>query len=323
MKVKEASVLPIPHAVVRWALWPVSLALIAFPGLALGAQLTLSWTDNANNEDGYGVERTIGSGGTYSEIAVLAANSTGYTDLTVSASTTYCYRVRAFNAAGPSGYSNEACATTPQTTLNLTVTKSGTGSGTVLSSPGGINCGSDCTEAFPSGAVVTLTATASAGSWFDGWSGSCVGTEPCTLSGNANPTVTATFSTTTGATCPTGRFRAEYFANTTLSGSPAFTRCEASIRYNWGSGGPGNGLAADSFSVRWTGRFTFVGGSTTFTARAADGIRLWVDGAPIIDAWRDQEATTYRATRNLTSGQHDVRVDYYERTGQALVKVSW
>ena len=66
-----------------------------------------------------------------------------------------------------------------------------------------------------------------------------MGTEPCTLSGNANPTITATFSTTTGATCPTGQFRAEYFNNTTLAGTPVLVRCEGAIQHDWGSEGPG------------------------------------------------------------------------------------
>jgi hypothetical protein len=125
------------------------------------------------------------------------------------------------------------------------------------------------------------------------------------------------------SSCLDGQFRAEYFANVTLSGSPAFTRCETSVRQNWGTGGPGIGLASDSFSVRWTGRFTFAGGNTTFTVLADDGIRLWVDGSPVIDAWKDQSATTYTATRSLTSGQHNIRVEYYERTGQALIEVNW
>jgi hypothetical protein len=163
----------------------------------MGAQLTLTWADNANNESGYRVERKIGSGGSYGEIAVLAANSTSYTNFNLAASTTYCYRVRAFNAAGVSAYSNEVCVTTAQSTLNLTVTKAGLGSGTVSSSPGGINCGSDCTEAFLSGTVVTLTAAPSAGSQFGGWSGGgCAGTGPCMLSGNASLTVIATFTST-------------------------------------------------------------------------------------------------------------------------------
>jgi hypothetical protein len=179
----------------------VLLALVVAPGPAMGAQLTLYWADNSSNESGFRVERKTGSGGTYGEIAVVAANITSYTNYNLASSTTYCYRVRAFNSAGVSPYSNESCATIGQSTLNLTVAKSGTGSGTVSSSPSGISCGSDCTQAFLSGTVVTLAAAASTGSRFDGWSGGgCANTGSCTLSGNSTLTVTATFTSTTGST---------------------------------------------------------------------------------------------------------------------------
>ncbi|MGH2359940.1 MAG: SBBP repeat-containing protein [bacterium] len=76
----------------------------------------------------------------------------------------------------------------------LKVTKTGTGSGTVTSSPAGINCGMDCSESYPSGQAVTLTAMADAGSTFNGWSGGgCTGTGPCTVTLVANTTVTASF----------------------------------------------------------------------------------------------------------------------------------
>ena len=78
----------------------------------------------------------------------------------------------------------------------LTVTKAGTGSGTVTSAPGGISCGNDCTESYANGTSVTLTAVASAGSTFAGWSGSgCSGTGTCTVSMTAAKAVTATFTT--------------------------------------------------------------------------------------------------------------------------------
>ena len=60
----------------------------------------------------------------------------------------------------------------------LTVNKIGTGSGTVISSPEGINCGADCTENYDHGTVVTLTAVPESGSLFAGWSGACSGTSP-------------------------------------------------------------------------------------------------------------------------------------------------
>ncbi|HKI00991.1 MAG TPA: hypothetical protein VKK31_03340 [Thermoanaerobaculia bacterium] len=59
----------------------------------------------------------------------------------------------------------------PPTTFALTVSKAGTGSGTVTSSPAGINCGADCSESYVSGTSVTLTAAAASGSTFAGWSG--------------------------------------------------------------------------------------------------------------------------------------------------------
>jgi hypothetical protein len=123
--------------------------------------------------------------------------------------------------------------------------------------------------------------------------------------------------------CSTGQFFAEYFNNFTLSGSPVFTACQSTINYSWGSGGPGNGLPNDYFSVRWTGTFTFNAGTYTFTARTDDGMRVYLDGALIIDGWKDQAPTTYQATRTLNAGDHLVKVEYYEKGGGATAQLSW
>ena len=83
---------------------------------------------------------------------------------------------------------------TNNTTFPLTVTKSGTGSGTVTSSVGGINCGSTCSANIASGTAVTLTAAPAAGSTFTGWSGACTGSGTCLVTMTAAQSVTATFT---------------------------------------------------------------------------------------------------------------------------------
>jgi transcriptional regulator CtsR len=75
------------------------------------SQINLSWQDNASDETGFKIERKTGSG-SYSQIATVGANVTSYSNSRLSASTTYYYRVRAYNTAGNSNYSNEASATT-------------------------------------------------------------------------------------------------------------------------------------------------------------------------------------------------------------------
>jgi hypothetical protein len=67
----------------------------------------------------------------------------------------------------------------------------------------------------------------------------------------------------------------------------------------------------------------FSAGDYTFTARADDGVRVYVDGTTVIDAWRDQSPTTYRATKTLTAGTHEVVVEYYDSGWDAVAQVSW
>jgi preprotein translocase subunit YajC len=77
----------------------------------------------------------------------------------------------------------------------LTVLKSGTGIGSVTSSPAGINCGDDCSETYTKVQKVKLTAKADASSAFTGWSGGgCSGTKTCTVTVDTAITVTADFA---------------------------------------------------------------------------------------------------------------------------------
>jgi len=106
----------------------------------------------------------------------------------------------------------------------LTVTKSGTGSGMVTSSPAGINCGADCSEAYIYNTSVTLTAVPAAGSTFTGWSGGgCSGTSTCILTMTAATTVTANFNLQT----PTLTVNKTGTGGGTVTSNPAGINCGA------------------------------------------------------------------------------------------------
>src|SRR5882672_32579 len=93
-----------------------------------GTQINLAWTDTSSNETGFKIERKLGAGGTYAQIATPAANAAAYSDSGVTAGNTYYYRIRASNIVGDSAYSAE-------TSVNFTAPSAPSGlSGTAASS---------------------------------------------------------------------------------------------------------------------------------------------------------------------------------------------
>ena len=89
---------------------------------ASSSQINLVWTDNADNESGFHVERSA-DGSSWTEIATVVANVNSFSDTGLTASTTYHYQVVAYNVSGTSGYTNTASAETltgADITLNAT-----------------------------------------------------------------------------------------------------------------------------------------------------------------------------------------------------------
>jgi len=118
------------------------------------------------------------------------------------------------------------------TAHNLVVTRSGSGIGTVNSSPGGISCGSTCSHLFGNGTVVTLTATPSGGSTFTGWSGSgCSGTGTCVVTISAIHTVNAQFAITQHSLGVSKTGNAA--ASGTVTSNPAGINCGATCSANF------------------------------------------------------------------------------------------
>jgi titin len=97
-----ATTLPVPPAA------PVNLTATTVSN----RRINLAWADNSNNEDGFTIERKIGAAGAYLEISAVSTNVKSFADSSLAANSACFYRVRAFNAGGPSAYSNEANAVT-------------------------------------------------------------------------------------------------------------------------------------------------------------------------------------------------------------------
>ncbi|MBX3274433.1 MAG: InlB B-repeat-containing protein [Sandaracinaceae bacterium] len=146
----------------------------------------------------------------------------------------------------------------------LTVTRVGSGSGAVTSSPAGIDCGTDCTHEFDHGTTVTLTATPDATSTFEGWSGACSGTSPtCTVRVTSPLAVSASFAlrprTLTVTRAGSG--------NGTVGSSPAGISCggECAATFDHGTTVTlsATASAADSRFAGWSGACS--GSATTCT----------------------------------------------------------
>ncbi|HOZ46185.1 MAG TPA: PA14 domain-containing protein [Candidatus Hydrogenedentes bacterium] len=112
-----------------------------------------------------------------------------------------------------------------------------------------------------------------------------------------------------------------YFNNLVLN------RVDATVNFDWGTGSPDSSIAVDDFSVRWSGyvvpQYSEV---YTFVSRTDDGVRVWVDGALLIDHWVNQAPTEWSGTTSaaLQAGQrYAIVMEWYERGGGAVAQLSW
>jgi hypothetical protein len=97
------------------------------------------------------------------------------------------------------------------------------------------------------------------------------------------------------------------------------TRFDPTLDFNWGTGSPGGNVPSDNFSARWTREIWVPAGSYTLYLQADDGARVWVDGQLFIDAWPADPGKTYAAELGLSEGIHILKVEYFEKSGEARV----
>jgi len=135
-------------------------------------------------------------------------------------------------------------------------------------------------------------------------------------------TVQADFGTNWSAT-----FFADANLGAACSSNCTFTGLSA-INFNWGTGVPQvNGLTVgvgqDNFSVRFTSTQNFAAGTYQFVASSDDGIRVFIDGAQVLNSWQGRVLTTDTFTLNMTAGAHQITVEYQELIDQAIVQFQW
>ncbi|MBP7690045.1 MAG: LysM peptidoglycan-binding domain-containing protein [Thermoflexales bacterium] len=124
----------------------------------------------------------------------------------------------------------------------------------------------------------------------------------------------------TPATYP--QWKGEYFNNADLAGAPSLTRNDANINFNWGQGWPNPKLSADNYSVRWTRSVYFKTGTYRFSVKWSGGVRMYVDGVPVLDAWASgADAKTPEVV--LGAGNHTLVLEFHKISGQGSIYLSW
>jgi hypothetical protein len=118
-------------------------------------------------------------------------------------------------------------------------------------------------------------------------------------------------------------WKGEYWTNVNLSGSPVISRNDKDVNFRWQEKAPVVGMARDNFSARWTRSVNFQDGLYRFNAKANDGIRIYIDGKRVLNEWHTSSGTTIYTFDKQLKGKHTIVVEYYDGTGNAIVKVWW
>ena len=117
-------------------------------------------------------------------------------------------------------------------------------------------------------------------------------------------------------------WRGSYYNSTDLSGAPVLERYDPAINFTWGNGSPEPRVNSDNFSARWSRRIQLDGGAYRLTSSADDGIRVWVDEELVLDQWQNNGSIqNFTTDLHLGGGDYELRVEYYEATGNAQVQV--
>ena len=252
-------------------------------------------------------------------------------DATVRASTTYTYTVRAVDAAGNvSGNAVPLQVTTPGPPPDTTAPVGPASLDARVPAPGSVrlswpaatdDVGVTRYRVLRDG---TAVATVTGRSWTDG--AAPVGARRyavVALDAAGNVSAGSSAEAVVPAAAPAG-LTGTYFDTATF-GSQRLVRTDRRVDFSWGTGRPASGVGADTFSVRWTGRVLVpADGAWTLSVVSDEAVRVWVGGTLVVDDWTAHRSREARGVVGLTDDRaHDVRIEYYDRTGTATVRLFW
>jgi glucose/arabinose dehydrogenase len=166
--------------------------------------------------------------------------------------------------------------------------------------------------------------TVAGASWeFDSWSDGGAASHSVATPAS-DTTYTAVYRVGAGAIGGGNGLDATYWDNSNFTGA-SVQRLDPFVAFDWKMGGPAPGIAADTFSVRWTGEIQPQFTETyTFFTQSDDGVRLWVNGALLIDNWTNHALTENSGSIALAAGQrYAIRMEFYENGGGAVARLLW
>jgi len=118
---------------------------------------------------------------------------------------------------------------------------------------------------------------------------------------------------------------ADYFNNCTLTGTPAISRTDEKIDFHWTLYPPDEKLAADFYSVRWTGKLKSPKtGRYKIGLDGNDGYRLFLNGKLLVNKWSKQSYSTQLAEYDFKKDSlYDIKVEFFEPNGNAHIRLVW
>ena len=118
--------------------------------------------------------------------------------------------------------------------------------------------------------------------------------------------------------------KGEYFNNRNVEGTPALTRIDSQLEFDW-PWSPGDGVTDDDFSIRWTG---YIQSEKSFDGwlglSSDDGIRMWIDDQLVIDNWSKGATSMVTTPKNIEAGKkYKVRIEMWEGGWGARAHLRW